>query len=313
MKKLLLLFVAVIAGSCSSEDSSPVIASSQTASLSVLDGNLLSYKDDASFIKEYSALAEYKTKEDLQSWISRKGHHPLLNSSESIENYNDSIIDNTRIIYSDALKAIVNADSKFKVNGKVIWLYERNLFRLTEINQDKSPEELKFLKNDLEIFGNVLGSLPQKTKVGNLASRIVPNANRSKEWSKYYSAGGKDRRIILTLYNETIVLNGIISSSKMFLRCVKQGKYCSFWKCRWNDDLDPKNIYVYVAFDPANIWWSASGIDQNYYGITGVFSLMISDLYINNGTADYNNYSLYGSVSVEVDGFPSWFQQLSWY
>ncbi len=313
MKKLLVVLVAVVFASCSQdqvESSNPIAVD---PSLSVLDGDLLSFKDDASFIKEYSALSEYKTKGDIQSWISNKGHHPLLNSSESTENYNDSIIDNTRIMYSDALKAIVNADSKFKVNGKVIWLNERNLFRLTEKNQDKNLQELKSLKNDLEVYGNVLGSLPQKTKIKNVASRIVPNSNRTMEWSKYYRAGGRDRRIILTLYNETIVLNGVINSSKMFLRCVKQGKYCSVWKCRWNDDLDPKNIYVYVAFDPANIYWTASGINQNYYGVTGVFSLMISNLYINNGTADYNNYSLYGSVSVEVDGSPAWFQQLSWY
>ncbi len=51
MKKLLLLFVAVMTVSCSSDESSPEIDVIQTSSLSVLDGDLLSFKDDASFIK----------------------------------------------------------------------------------------------------------------------------------------------------------------------------------------------------------------------------------------------------------------------
>jgi hypothetical protein len=311
MKKLLvLLFVAVFA-SCSQEQVESVNSIAEP-SLSVLDGKILSYKDEASFIKEYSKISEYKTKKDVQNWISKKGHSSMLNSVELNENYNDSIFDNTKIIYSDALKAIFNADSKVKINGEVVWLNERNLFRLTTIFKDKNSKELTSLRNSLEIYGNILGSLPQKSPDRSLASRIVPNSNRSMDWSKYYRAGGRDRRIILTLYNETIVLNGFINSSKMFLRCVKQGKYCSVWKCRWNDDSDSKNISVYVAFDPANYEWT-SGVNQNYYGINGVFSSLISDLNINNGTADYKNYSLYGSVSVEVDGLPAWFQQLSWY
>jgi hypothetical protein len=316
MKKLLLLFVAVIATSCSSDDPNPVAATNQTESLSVLDGGLLSYKDDASFIKEYSTLSELKSTKDLQDWISKKGHSSFLNISTTNEELQDSIISNNRIIYSDALKSIINVDSKFKVNGEVIWLNEGNLFRLSEKNQDKNSQELKSLKNDLEVYGNVLGSLPQKVKGGNPTSRIVPNSNRSKEWTKYYRGpDGRDKVIILTLYNETIVLRGVINSSKMFLSCVTKGKYCSFWKCRWNDSSSPKNISIYIAGQGSyNEWISYGGTNQAYYNITENFSLMIDSLNIYNGTTvDYPNYKVYGFVGVEVDGYPAWSQQLSWY
>lgn len=111
MKKLLLLFVAIIATSCSSYESSPVIAVNQTPTLSVVDGDLLSFKDDASFIKEYSALSEFKTNKEIQEWTSKKGHQSLLNTSDKDFELQDSIISNNRIIYSDALKAVLNSDS----------------------------------------------------------------------------------------------------------------------------------------------------------------------------------------------------------
>lgn len=100
MKKLFVLLVALVFASCSQdqfESSNPAAESP----LSVLEGDLLSYKDDASFIKEYSALSEYKTKIELQNWISQKGHRTLLNSIDESLVVQDSIFDSSKIIYSD--------------------------------------------------------------------------------------------------------------------------------------------------------------------------------------------------------------------
>ena len=115
MKKSLLLFVAVIAASCSSDDSTPLNIVQQTAPLSVLDGDLLSYKDDASFIEEYSKLAALKSTKGLQDWISEKGHKSFLNSIEESLVVPDSVFDKSKIIYSNALKSILNINSKSKI------------------------------------------------------------------------------------------------------------------------------------------------------------------------------------------------------
>ncbi len=119
MKKLLLLFVAVIATSCSLDDYNSVTATNQTESLSVLDGGLLSYKDDKSFIKEYSKLAGLKSAKDVQDWISEKGHKSLLNSIQDSLVVSDSVFDKSKIIYSNALKSILNINYKLRRSPSV--------------------------------------------------------------------------------------------------------------------------------------------------------------------------------------------------
>ncbi|MFV7235813.1 hypothetical protein [Flavobacterium sp. ZB4R12] len=234
MKKLLVLLVAVVFASCSQdqvESTNPVAVTS----LSVLDGKLLSFKDDKSFIKEYSALSELKSTKEIQGWILKKGHSSLFNTSDASEEMQDSVISNTRIIYSNALKAIVNADSKFKIGEKVLWLNERNFYVLTENDFDKKSPELTILKNNLEVYGKLLNySDSKKNKSSSIASRsTLPNENRSKT---YVVGLPNSKRYVLDLFNETIVVNDNIASSKMYLRYTLQYNSCSFWRCTWKTD-----------------------------------------------------------------------------
>ena len=111
---------------------------------------------------------------------SEKGHSSLLSKVDTTEIVQDKM-DNTKVIYSDALKAILNSDSKFKIDGKVLWLNERNIYVLSGNNSEKSFEELKSQKGYLEIYGSISGSKQDKTE--NLTSRTISNANRSISWS----------------------------------------------------------------------------------------------------------------------------------
>lgn len=234
MKKLVVLFVSVIFASCSQEQVGSVNSISEP-SLSVLDGKLLSYKDDASFIKEYSTLSEMKDKKEIQTWISKKGLKSFLNVSDTNEELQDSIISINRIIYSDALKSILNSESKFKINGKVIWLYERNLFVLTQKQIYNSILELKTNKNDLEVYGRI-SNLNSNQKSNKINSRsIIPNENRIKTFVNYLP---DSKRNILNLYNETVVINDNIVSSKMFLESIFQYRSCSFWRCTWKNSTE---------------------------------------------------------------------------
>lgn len=252
MKNLLVLLLAVVFASCS-QDQVESVNPELGASLSVLEGGLLSYKDDASFIKEYSKLSELKSKKEIQSWISQKGHASLLNALDSSEEIQDSIIDET-VVYSDALKAIVNIDSKFKLNGKIVWLNKRNLYLLSDKDFDKNSQELKTQIKDLKVYGSIL-SKSNFNDNSTISSRIIiPNENKSKEWGISYSLAGRDRRIRLILFNETIVLNNITSSSKMFIKCIKEGKYCSFWKCSWNQEYEPITLDLGIISIVGSNW-----------------------------------------------------------
>jgi hypothetical protein len=231
MKKLFIVLITMVFASCS-QDQNESVKPVATTTASVLEGGLLSYKDDASFIKEYSALTAMKSGKEVQKWIAEKGHSSLLSKVDTTEVVQDKM-DNTQVIYSDALKAILNSDSKFMIDGKVLWLNESNLYVLSGNNSEKSLKQLKTQKGNLEIYGSVSGLKQSKTK--NLTGRTITNANRSIGWSYEYNYQ-RARRIDLTLFNETIMLNGDVQSTKMFLRCQRLGRYCSVWKCRWNID-----------------------------------------------------------------------------
>lgn len=248
MKKLFIVLAAIVFASCS-QDQNESVAPVATTTASVLEGKLLSYKDNASFIKEYSALTAMKSGKEVQKWIDEKGLSSLLNKVDTTEVIQDKI-DNTKAIYSDALKAILNSDSKFKIDGKVLWLNEGNLYVFSGNNSGKKIEQLKTEKGHLEIYGSISGSKLSKAKTGNLTSRTILNANRSIGWSYGYNYD-RARRIDLTLFNETIMLNGDVQSSKMFLRCQRLGRYCSTWKCRWN--VDAGYVYLKIA-SPIGNW-----------------------------------------------------------
>lgn len=308
MKKLLVALVAVVLASCSQdqvESSNPVAESP----LSVLDGDLLSYKDDASFIKEYSKLSELESTKDIQDWITKKGHSSFLNISDTNEELQDSIISNNRIIYSDALKSILNAESKFKINGKVIWLYESNLFVLTHKYLDKSILELKTNKNDLEVFGRI-SNLNTKQKSSNANSRgVIPNENRIKT---FVTNLPDSKRNILDLYNETIVFNDQIVSSKMFLRTIFQYRSCSFWRCTWKNSTENCLINNYTVNGSGN--WISNYVPNDIFPGSKTFLLATWTGGTPPQTIGYTNYIVSGTIHWQtISNIYSYETPISWY
>lgn len=313
MKKLLVLLVAVVFASCSLDQVESVNTEEQS-SLSALDGKLLSFKDDKSFIKEYSALSELKNTKEIQGWISKKGHTSLLNASDASEGIQDSIIDNTRIIYSDALKAIVNDESKFKINGKVLWLNERNLYELTEKDVNKNLSELKTVKNELKVYGSIFSLSNSKQKIkDNLTNRwVVPNENRA---MTYVNNGPNDKRYILDLFNETIVINNETVSTKMFLRSTMQYKSCSFWRCTYkNDTSTSRSMQISVTHNWVN---ELNNLFNGVFyteGFTGTFTLLLANANSSLQVPSFPfNFSISGNVkTIGFNGYV-WNQSVSWY
>lgn len=273
MKKLIALFLGLTIVSCSSEDqvSQDAVSTKETAA-SVLDGKMLSFKNEESFIKEYSDLALLDNK-GLENWIASKGLNPLLKVSDESEGMEEDVLQETRIIYSDALEAILNTESKVKIGDKVLWLNERNFYLLSENEINKSPEELTGIKENLVVYGKLL-SVSKPTK--NLTSRyVIPNENRVKTFiteEGSFNVPGMRYRHVLDLYNETVVLNGVVSSSKMFLRSTLQYRSCSTWRCTWK--TESSNRIVGGGVISANsLFWSASAITETWVSGTATFLL----------------------------------------
>lgn len=273
MKKLFVLLVAVVFISCSEDQLEPINPSAET-SLSVLDGKMLSFKDDKSFIKEYSQLSELKSRKEIKTWISKKGHSSRLNILDALGGIQDSIIDNTRIIYSDALKAIVNDESKLKINGKVLWLNGNNFYELLVKDYDKNTQELKSITSELEVYGNISNGFNAKSansKSNSTNKLAIPAVNGTSV--TYINDGPNSKKYILIIFNETINLNGSFSS-KMYLKSVMQYKSCSFWRCTWKEDTTTqRTLNVNVVFDPG---WSAQYINTTY--VIGTQTLLLSTL-----------------------------------
>lgn len=314
MKKIIGLFVLLITISCSNEDqvesnSSPA----SNLSSSVLDGRMLSFKDEESFIKEYSGVSEMKSSKEVQNWISKKGLESLLNNSDDSNEMEEEVLSDTRIIYSDALKAILNDESKVKIGGKTIWLNERNFYVLSEKEQNKNSKELGLIKDELEIYGKLLSYMgSEKT----LTSRdVIPNENRAKTFINgegEFNVPGVRLRHVLDLFNETIVVNNQIQSSKMYLRFTMQYRSCSTWRCTWKTENSTLRDYSSGYVVANNITWNTQH-PYVYGGFTGsqtyLFSTWIGSYILAN---PYQNFSVSGKIQFQMaDG---WHEiEISWY
>lgn len=326
MKKLIALFLVAAMVSCSSEDQMTETGEAKTSSdLSVLDGTMLSYKDNDSFIKEYSTLTELKSGTELQNWISKKGHSPLLNATDETEQDEQeaiSISESSKNVYSDAISAVFNKDAKVKVNGKVLWLFEQNLYELNESDFDKNSAQLEASKSDLKLYGNIFGEAKSSA-----TGRNIANANKALGWEYGYRWDGRERRLTLLLFNETIYLNGDVKTTKMFLRAERLGKYCSTWKCRWNSDA---NGVINIRFNGHANWTLNPNISNpgGYMVDQNTNTVLFADgtrdpntpIVIVGGPPDF--FAVSGTMTSVVTNVPaiqfqalstSWTQQLSWY
>jgi hypothetical protein len=316
MKKLIALFLVATVLSCSNEDQNQNEASLAVTSGSVLDGKVLSFKNEESFVKEYSDLAVLN-KDELQNWISSKRLVSLLNAPADLSDMEGEVLSESRIIYSDALKSVLNSESKVKINGNVLWLNERTFYLLSEDEINLSAEELIKREANLEKYGQLL-SVAKAPK--NLAGRLVlPNENRIKSFaSAEINANGSRLRHVVDLYNETIVLNDIIQSSKMYLRSTLQYRSCStLGGCKWKEAMNLR--YLSSDFrgregDTTGIW-TISGI---YTGsaISGTKTYQVGSWKFTVPYISDVNFVISGPIVCSIDGVipaPQISMEMSWY
>ncbi|MFH6987449.1 hypothetical protein ACHRVW_06875 [Flavobacterium collinsii] len=254
MKKLIAFFLVTMVLSCSTEDrENQNVAPSAVSSESVLDGKLLSFKDEESFVKEYSALTEFKTVKELQDWVSKKKHSSFLNLKETSLDKEDSIFDTSKIIYSDAIKAIFNSESKVKINGNVIWLEGNKFYKLSGEDFDANVEELKQKEGELEEYGTLYNGIQsEKNKTSRVVMPVVNGA------TVYYSNEAKGKRYNSVLFVESIGL-GASRVVKLFLKSTADYRSCSFWRCRWKNDASLlRLVTINVPFTVGNCEWSSS-------------------------------------------------------
>nr|WP_315158943.1 hypothetical protein [uncultured Flavobacterium sp.] len=316
MKKLFIALVAIVFVSCTQDQNESVTPVATTTS-SVLDG-IVTFKDEKSFVKEYSELSKMSSSE-LQKWISAKKVNSLLNSSSDSLVMQEENLSNSRIIYSDALKAILNNESKVKIGENVLWLEESKFYLLTENDLNKTTVELKSRKDKLKSFGQVssLSNLNKKLS----GREVIPNENRVKTFvTAEQTLNGSRLRLVVDLFNETIVLNNQISSSKMFLRSTLQYRSCSTFKCSWKQANNAREINAYNLF--CTTCSANSGYElltnqiYTYEYISGVHTELIANWRFTYVVNPYTNFSLSGNYnSVVKSGTASvgFNVSLSWY
>ena len=317
MKKIFIALVAIVFASCS-QDQNESVTPVATFTSSVLDG-IVNFKDEESFIKEYSELSKMNSSE-LQKWISAKKVNSLLNSSSDSIVMQEENLSNSRIIYSDAMKAILNNESKVKIGENVLWLEESKFYLLTENDLNKTTVELKSRKNKLESFGQVI-SLSNLNK--KLSGRgVIPNENRVKTFvTGEQTLNGSRLRLVVDLFNETIVLNNQISSSKMFLRSTLQYRSCSTFSCKWKQannqrTIDARDLFCFNCSSFSGYELLTNGFyEQSFSG--GVYTTLIANWGTKVPAIDrYDNFSLSGTYnSVVYSGTASvgFLVNLSWY
>ncbi|KAF2342536.1 hypothetical protein [Flavobacterium tistrianum] len=317
MKKLIALFLVLTALSCSSEDQVNQEVSSVENSASVLDGKMLSFKNEESFVKEYSDLA-LLSNDELKKWISSKKLESLLNTSDNSEGIEEDVVPATRLVYSDALKAILNSDLKVKVDGKVIWLNERTFYLLSEDDANKSSNELVAQKDKLKVYGSLL-SLSNPI-ANSTAKNLIPNENGIRTFaSEEMNYSGSRLRHVVDLFNETVYLNDRLQSSKMFIRSILQYRSCSTWRCTWKEAGNARNLTSDFSASPASIAWSTPHI-YTYTAISGTQTILLSSWSQPPAPTSpnlwYPNFAISGPLVctlVAVAPAPSVSINLSWY
>lgn len=318
MKKLVALFLGFTALSCSGEDQvTQEVVSSKETSAPVLDGKMLSFKNEESFVKEYSGLALLNN-EELKKWASSKKLNSLLESSNSSDGLEEDVVPESRLVYSDALKTVLNSDAKVKIGDKIVWLNELTFYMLTEEDENKSSDELLSLKNKLQVYGRITGL--SKSNQSLTGKNLIPNENRIKTFaSEEMKSNGSRLRHVVDLFNETIYLNDRLQSSKMFIRSILQYRSCSTWRCTWKEAANQRNLTSDFSSSPASVAWSAPHI-YTYTAISGTQTILLSSWSQPPAPTSpdfwYPNFAISGPLVctlVAVAPAPSVSINLSWY
>lgn len=317
MKKIIALFLVLTALSCSSEDQVNQEVSAVGDSASVLDGKMLSFKNEELFVKEYSDLASLGS-DGLKNWVSSKKLVSLLNTSDDSASIEGDVLSESRIIYSDALKSILNSESKVKINGNVLWLNERTFYLLSEDEINLSTEELVKREAKLEKYGQLLSV--GKTSKNSTGRLVLPNENRIKSFaSEEMNVQGSRLRHVVDLYNETIVLNDIIQSSKMYIRSTLQYRSCSTLAgCRWKEAMNLRflssDFRGRPGLDPSYIW-SLNSIYTSS-AISGTKTYEVGSWRFMAPLVSNENFVISGPLTCSIDGViptPKISIEISWY
>ena len=164
------------------------------------------------------------------------------------------------------MKSIINADSKLKINGKVIWLEKGVFYVLPKNDFDKTSEELISNKNNLEVYGSVQNdtkpSKIQKTSKTNTIEIPVING----ETRSYINDGPNSKRYYLTLFVENVIVNNY-QTSKVFLKTAMDYRSCSFWRCTWKSDINTTRTLTFNV--TVNCTWNLQVYNGETMNVTG--------------------------------------------
>ena len=139
----------------------------------------------------------------------------------------------------------------------------------------------------------------------------MPNENAKKTFS---INGSNDKRYFLDLFNETIILNDDISSSKMFLRSAMQYKSCSFWRCTYKTDTSTSRR-LELNLEIGGFGWNRSIGSNIVYlgGFQGAYTVLLATANVGVPYAYPGNFTISGNVmTVGFNGYV-WNQTMSWY
>lgn len=259
MKKLMLLtLLTLFIVGCSKEelndDPSSLIEDASLNFKQVLkekyDGEIFKFKDTEDFTNFYNLLSVASVEEFEEYLVLKNGNNSsfyrsqIHDEEEVIEGEEDGLkITEGDFMISEFMSTIFNFENEIIIANKKIKL-------------DKSGNFIDMQEND--VIGSVRNSIMQEESSDNKAY----NVNYSKSWRR--TDGSK--RFYLYIFNETVYINGALSTSKVFYRVKQKRKSCSFWRCKWKNDARSATFVPYLKQNgsSSNGQWYTS----NAYGAT---------------------------------------------
>lgn len=282
MKKIIYIMAVFIVYSCSKNE-----ISEQALNEKNLSKERLSFEDFDQFINTYNELAKFNITDEFQNWIDNQGHESLLLYINKISQ--DTTVTYTRkdsisMLYSTPLKAILNKNLEFELNGEIVKLVDHNLYQLTNHNNLKENKLIGTVELNSINYTN-------KKDYSNKYRPLDPNewvkltktfnANNGVSCSGSKISSKRDRKFIHEIYNETIRnSSGSVTSSKIYMRLRMDAEYCSFWRCKWSNQTEEKRkIDININGSVVNSGGSASINYSNVFNcVTGHVNILLKDL-----------------------------------
>ncbi|NKI27800.1 hypothetical protein HCG49_14640 [Arenibacter sp. 6A1] len=288
MKKLSFLFAISFLFFACSNDFEEVKSEAK-----MINSNWINFSDFNEFIETYDELSKKSSKEEFEIWLNQKGfRNSFLTATyeQPIDTTNfEEEVDKTTF-YSDALKAVLNKDMEFKIGEDIIKLKDGHFIK---------SNQKKILSNRFEenkIIGKIVNEIVDlKVEKSSNTDKVFNHATNYTFYNTFGAAHGvncnntvvgssRDRRFVNRLFSETIFQDGNMISKKIFLNFSLQAKYCSFWKCKWNNVGDEAmsvvvtNLaaYEYIPSNPIS-----PPINFETYCFTGSYTVLVGEINCN--------------------------------